>query len=403
MKLTHRDCDFLLVSFTAVPCITDYARIVKFKKPQVTTLMGGPGVYCPGALVEMADAVMVGRGETAIFKALAGDYAGMATRQNAFKENTVEVFPTELLSPLATSVGCQCRCAFCQYSWGNAFASSAPAPSTELTYTSGSARSAKAPAQEALLKDLRFKDLGVYSLKRPVVGLDIFTPSDQRIILKPTSIALLKSVLKRIGRDARAVNATGPRFVRLYCVAGYPWDPKPDFTYIREALREADFPLGFKLNISMGLCHFIPKVTTPLECAACSLYNLREDPDVLGYRRPYEPSHGPFIVISPMSVPGPRRSIEETILSRTKDPGDVELVCREKDLYKLAEKRASLIGWLDRMPAPWIKRVNDPRERVKRLYSTLNREFPDLHVPTPVYPDDIQDVGERYGVQVYTP
>lgn len=55
---------------------------------------------------------------------------------------------------------------------------------------------------------------------------------------------------------------------------------------------------------------------------------------------------------------------------------------------------------LDRATA---ERVNDPRERVKRLYSTLNREFPDLHVPTPVYPDDIQDVGERYGVQVYTP
>lgn len=143
-------------------------------------------------------------------------------------------------------------------------------------------------------------------MKRPVVGLDIFTPSDQRIILKPTSIALLKSVLKRIGQDARAAGATGPR-----------------------------------------------------------------------------------------------RAVEETILSRTRDPADVELVCREKDLYKLAEKRAGLIGWLDEMPAPWIKLVNDPRERVTRLYATLHREFPDLHVPTPVYPDDLLDAGERYGVPIH--
>lgn len=401
MKLSPRECDFLLVSFTAVPCITDYARAVKFKKPAVTTLFGGPGVYCPGALVEMADAVMVGRGETAIFKALNGDYSGMATRNNAFKKDSVEIFATDLLSPLATSVGCQCRCAFCQYSWGNVFASANAAPADSLTYTSGSSRSAKAPAQESLLKDLKFKDLGVYSMKRPVVGLDIFTPSDQRITLKPTSIALLKSVLKRIGRDARAEGTTGPRFLRMYCVAGYPWDPKPNFSYVREALREANFPDGFKLNISLGLCHFIPKITTPLECASVSLYSLREDPDVVGYRRPYEPRSGPFIVISPMSVPGPRRAVEETILSRTRDPGDVELVCREKDIYRLAEKRSGLIGWLDEMPAPWLKRVNDPRARVKRLYETLRQEFPALSVPVPRYPDDLCDAGERYGVPVY--
>lgn len=401
MRLSRSDCDFLLVSFTAVTCITEYARIVKFRKPPVTTLFGGPGVYCPGALVEMADAVMVGRGETAIFKAICGDYSGMATKRNAFQKDSVEIFATDILSPLATSVGCQCRCAFCQYSWGNVFASSTAAPSASLTYTSGSRRSATAPAQESLLKDLRFADLGLCSMKRPVVGLDIFTPKDQRVILKPTSIALLKSVLKRIGQDARLSNATGVRHLRMYCVAGYPWDPKPDFSYVREALRQADFPSGFKLNISLGLCHFIPKVTTPLECAACSLYNLREDPDVIGYRRPYEPSSGPFVVISPMSVTGPRRAVEETILSRTRDPADVELVCREKDLYRLAEKRSSLIDWLDAMPAPWIKRVNDPRKRVEKLYRTLRQEFPDLHVPSPMYPDDLCDAPDRYAIPIY--
>lgn len=96
-----------------------------------------------------------------------------------------------------------------------------------------------------------------------------------------------------------------------------------------------------------------------------------------------------------------RRAVEKTILSRTRDPADVELVCREKDLYKLAEKRADLIGWLDEMPAPWIRRVNDPRERVTRLYATLHREFPNLRAPCPRYPDGIRDAGERYGVPIY--
>lgn len=93
----------------------------------------------------------------------------------------------------------------------------------------------------------------------------------------------------------------------------------------------------------------------------------------------------------------------QTIMQRASDPGMLPVIAKSKRWEDLADKYPRLIGWLDRMPAPWIRRNNDPRERVTRLYATLNREFPDLRAPIPAYPDDIQDVGERYGVPIYSP
>lgn len=72
------DADVLLISLLSVLSVPTLFRSLRGRRPKIRTIIGGPGAIVCGVLRHFADAVIVGRGEDSIFRALDGDYSGMA-------------------------------------------------------------------------------------------------------------------------------------------------------------------------------------------------------------------------------------------------------------------------------------------------------------------------------------
>lgn len=287
LDLSPRSIDCLLVSILGPDAALEYARRVKFRKPSVQTLLGGPGMHSPLLFCEVADAVMLGRGEGVILRAINGDYTGMCTHRSGTRANSVTIFGAEMIDPMSGAIGCRSRCNFCQYAWLNQYATSQP-PRKDLYYVSVSA-----PERELMLKDLRFSMLTKSRFDPVIAGLDICQPHDQAIIHKPTSFALLKSIMHRMAVDA--VGASGRYYLRMYTIAGYPWHRDFTLDYITDCLNPQEWPDGVSLSISLGVSHFAPMVCTPLECAAVSTVDIRKRIVETGANRSYRRLTGPFV------------------------------------------------------------------------------------------------------------
>lgn len=394
-NITPGNTDVLLVSILGPFPALEYIKACGFKKPPVLTLIGGPGINCPLMLAPYADAVMLGRGEEAIFHALDGDFFGMCTLRTGTSENSVRIFPATLLDKDHGSCGCLSRCRFCMYSWGNVYASTA-APRKDLRYLA-----LKSPDMELLLKDLHFSMLGKTVGKKCIVGLDVLQPGDQKIVRKPASLALLHSVFKRLGEEARQINANGRHFLRMYTISSYPWHRNTTLSYLENALENTEWPVGCSCEIHVGLSHFEPSLFTPLECCTVSLENDRQW--LLDHRRlsTYKRLTGPYLRFFPFQTGSAKSAVYSTILARSADPYQTPRDLLSTDKYEdLLPKYENLIGWQKRMPAPWIQRVNDPRADVHAAYAAIREIRPDLDIPIPEYPE-IKSENSRHFLPAY--
>lgn len=375
-RLSYRDADALLVSCTCIDAAVAYAKAVRFRKPSIFTVLGGPGMLAPAAFRYLADAIIVGRGEDAIFRALDGDLRGMMTLKSTLKNDEVHIFPTSLLSPGLRSTGCVFRCGFCSYGWAHVFATAESALPTDYK---GSASTRKhSPQQELMLKDLHFYMLSKSTWGKPVVGLDILTDLDARVVKKPTSFALLRSVSRRIAQEASQASP-GVYHARMYTIAAYPWNPPGcDFSKVDEAFSAVSLPDGVRISFDVGLSHFSPHVTTPLECCAESGYDLRNH--FAAYDNTW-PDKGMFWTLDKLTIPSPRQAVVNTILMRTADPYAIERVARAKNYLDLFSMFPRECGWLDEKPAPWLRRNNDASKRVAEVCKLLGRRMPSGYAP----------------------
>lgn len=392
-EISPASMDVALVSILGPDAALEYARAVKFRKPALATIIGGPGMAFPLMFCEVADAVMMGRGEGHILRAICGDYDGMCTKYSGTREGSVVVYGAQIIDEKSAAVGCRTRCSFCQYSWLNQYATHQARPSIEdLSY-----RSLNAPGQELMLKDLSFSMLTKNRFHPVIAGLDICQPGDQKVICKPTSFALLRSVMTKLAKDAEQQAAAGRYHMRLYTIAGYPWHRGFTAQYIRDCMNPQTWPRGVSLEVCLGLSHFAPMIGTPLECAAVSTLNMRDELLRTGEQWHYPRQTGPYVAIPWRTVPTPRIAVTQTILQRCQDPGQLANIARAKRWEDLADGYSDLLGWLDRMPAPWIRRVNDPRKKVERIYAALAEIRPDMHLQCPVYPE-IRSLPDLWGV-----
>lgn len=393
LKLGKHDVDFLFVSLVGSGPALSYAKSVKFKKPAPFTAIGGPGMLFPATFRDMADAIMLGRGEDAIFRLIEGDYAGMMLRDSTLSKDSVHICRTSMLSPGQESVGCKFRCGFCSYSWMHTYSSSKCAVSDGFT----SNRVNGAPQAEQMFKDLKFSMLSTSPFRRTIAGLDILTPADVRLIKKPVSISLVKSILRQMSKDSRSA-FMGMYQLRLFTVTGYPWNDDPcDLTYINDAVRSVEFPDGISLLIDMSLNHFIPQICTPLECCAVRLDDMRKRFE--SYVEPIWPSTGAFVHIDRNLVPSPMQAVQQAILMRSADTSVVPIVASAKNHFDLAEKFSELCGWQPSKPAPWIRRNNDNSKRVKQFYSDL-KSVCGLDIGMPSGYDEFEEYPDQFGIPV---
>lgn len=392
LKLGPRDVDFLLVSFVGSGSALAYAKAVKFKKAAPFTAFGGPAMLFPAAFREMADAIMVGRGEDAIFRLIDGDYTGMMTPSASLAPDSIHIGKPTLLSPGQESVGCQYRCGFCSYSWMHTYGTCKACVGSGFT----SNRVAGAPAAEQMFKNLKFSMLSTSPFQRTIAGLDVLTPLDVRLVKKPVSFALVRSILRRMAQDARRA-FRGMYQLRLFTVTGYPWNADPcDLRYLNETISEAKFPDGVSLMIDLTLNHFIPQICTPFECCAVRLDDMRKRFET--YEEPKWPETGAFIHIDKHLIPSPMQAVQQAVLIRSADPAVVPFVAKAKTHTEIAEKFPELIGWQDTKPAPWIRRNNDNSKRVREFYAGLRDAG--ISIDTPSGYTEFNSEPPRFGLPV---
>ena len=393
LKLDTHDVDYLFVSFVGSGSALAYAKAVRFKKAKPFTAIGGPAMLFPAAFREMADVIMVGRGEDAIFSLLDHDYTGMMARDSTLGADTVYIGKPTLLSPGQESVGCLFRCGFCSYSWMHTFGTCKAARCLEFT----SNRVAGAPSAEQMFKDLRFSMLSTSPYQRTIAGLDVLTPLDVRLVKKPVSFALIRSVLRRMSEDSRKA-FQGMYQLRLFTVTGYPWNDDPcDLQYLTSAVQSVEFPEGVSLMIDLTLNHFIPQICTPFECCAVRLDDMRKRFE--SYTESQWPTSGAFIHIDRHLIPSPMQAVQQVVLMRATDPGVVPHVAGAHNADALADQYPELVGWQDSKPAPWIRRNNDNTSRVKRFYDEL-RGYAGMEIPTPRGYAAFNTEPDRYGLPI---
>ena len=393
LRLGPRDVDFLLVSFVGSGSALTYAKSVRYRKPAPFTALGGPAMLFPAVFRDMADVIMVGRGEDAIFRMIDGDFEGMMRHDSTLTDDSVHIGKTTLLSPGQESVGCKFRCGFCSYSWMHTYSTCKTCTCKEYT----SNRVAGAPAAEQMFKDLRFSMLSTSPFKRTIAGLDVLTPLDVRLVKKPVSLALVRSVLSKMAKDA-ARAYQGMYQLRLFTVTGYPWNEDAcDLSYLKSAVNSVEFPEGVSLMIDTTLNHFIPQICTPFECCAVRLENMRERFE--NYTEPKWPERGAFIHIDKHLIPSPMQAVQQVVLMRSDDPRVVEDVATAKNANDLAIKYPGLCGWQDQKPAPWIRRNNDNSGRVLKFYSEL-AAFTTINAPLPKGYAAFTEEGDRFGMPV---
>lgn len=132
--------------------------------------------------------------------------------------------------------------------------------------------------------------------------------------------------------------------------------------------------------LDLSLNHFSPQVLTPLECCAVRLDDMRQRFN--RYYEPEWPTTGAFIHIEKKLIPSPMQAVQQAVLMRAADPEIVRHVATAKHAEDIAGRFPDLVGWQDKKPAPWIRRLNDTSKRVETFYRELY-ELTSLRPPKP--------------------
>lgn len=377
-KISKADGDVLLISLISMLAIPDLYRATKGRKPPIRTIIGGPGAYACGMIRQMCDAVILGRGEEAIFQALDHDYSGMAVPGPTMPENSVRIFKPTLLSPGFDMCGCGIKCGFCTYGWGNKFAVSHGTSSAQYLISKNQ------PSSELLLTHVS-ADMVARSIgrKRVVTGLDGICANDLHIVRKPLSWSRLTHWMQGIGSSLPRASRVHAR-MRVYNILNYPWHarlgyPPEEMVELQQLCVETRqyYPQNAQIRWDMGLQPFIPSLFPPMEREPVLLQDVRSR-----LRRRHAPMFGPVrgisIDVDPCSIPSLMPCITETLCSRSEDLGVLDAICNARCWQDLANQFTDLLGRITWRPQPWVRRINDAAYREYCYYRDLDRLYPGL-------------------------
>jgi hypothetical protein len=214
-------------------------------------IVGGPACHNIQPLIGIASAANFGRCDgNKIDRIIAGQKLASVWRSDdPTLSQQYDVDQDIHLAKDEHAVGCKLKCTFCFYSWWNGFKTSAESAS----YTSGFA------PYEDFWKTLDWRK----AVRGAVTALDGFAEETRKRILKPNSVDRLVSKIL----DADAVDTETLLRVKVYLIAGYPWETQADLETLDliDACRIADEKLKrAKIVIRLHLSHFIPFPKTPL-------------------------------------------------------------------------------------------------------------------------------------------
>lgn len=153
------------------------------------------------------------------------------------------------LAPWEKGVGCRRKCRFCFYSWWNRF----QARSADAGYHSGYRH------YEDCWDTLDWSG----AVRGAVTALDGFTEASRRQAGKPISCAAITEKLL----EADQVPYNGLLRLKLYMIAGYPWETIDDLRSdeLVRAFSAADRRLRHaRIVVRLHISHFIPFPKTPL-------------------------------------------------------------------------------------------------------------------------------------------
>ena len=371
--LRRDDGDVLLVSLLCVDNACDYYRAIGGRKPPIRTILGGPGAIVCGVLRHFCDAVIVGRGEVAIFRALAGDYTGMATPGPTPAGGSVEVFAPTLLDPESKQCGCRYKCNFCTYANMNVYAAD------EEGYNGRYTISADKPAAEKILMDVTSEDLVRHhkDMRQMSAGLDGIHDVDLLLVRKPARWRTLyrwgEQILAQIQHELMCT-------LRLYVIVYYPWhgQHEEDFAELQEFCINTRH-LAHKdcqIKLDLGPSHFIPSLLTPMEREPCRVVNMRDELRRHGAPMGMTAVRGFRLNVDIRAVRSFRSPVIETLLSRTEDPALLAELARcssVRDTLQACERHAELLDRIAWRPQPWIRRANDYGRREHEYYATLHK------------------------------
>ena len=379
-NLTAASADLLLISLVSVLAVPALWKSLRGKRPPLRTIIGGPGANAAGLLRHLADAVIVGRGEDAIFEAIDGNYAGFALPGPTMANNSVKVWPATLLSPDKAACGCGIKCSFCSYGWGNHYAVCNHADQNRY------AVSVKVPSQEQLIQHVTVADIRAHFSffeNRIVAGLDGICPNDLYIVRKPLSWGRLEGWIRQIGAGFRPGEKI-LRNLRIYLILNYPWHcrlgyPPEEMVELQQLCVEtrSAFPKGVRIVFDLGVQCFVPTLFTPMEREPLMLQDCRER--LYNHNAPNAAkTRGIALQVHPERTPSLKTALQETLMLRTEDLSVLDAISNAKTWQELAEKYEPLLQRQEHRPQPWIERPNDSKYREFAYYRDLDRLYPGL-------------------------
>lgn len=360
-KDTVNDVDFVLISLTSYYDVINLINELHGKSIDSTVIVGGPGCINVELMAEIVDIAIVGRGEGIINHLLDGDCEinGVWYKQSdpdinkKLKIRTlsqfIEIDDKYLGTYRETSVGCERKCYFCEYSWKNKLITK------NHGYKSGIAN------RETRLEDL---DWSIYKNKDLVTAIDGIDERTRKIINKEISNETIRSKIQEIYDQDRDYFS-----LKLYCLLGYPFQHDFSPKEILETICGSSRGGGIKrLNVLMVSPHFMPMPFTPMECEPLNFKNFRNEIKRYNFK-PYQ--SGDIKVYWPESQSSsPVSAVEATIIHRASrsDAGMIKrIMCSSKYRGLNVNKKIEI---MQKAFGPLLGQVDEVVPFIERTYKT---------------------------------
>lgn len=296
--------DYCLISITSYYDIFNLRKELKGKIITTKIIIGGAGIINLQSVYDIADIVVIGRGEGIINKIFDNEnIKGVWYKKR--DANISSLYPIRQASKLINikgyeekEVGCSNKCKFCQYGWKFKIMNN------DNNYSGGYNN------REDTINNLDFSLCNRRTAPRLNSAIDGFTENTRKKINKKITNEDITNKLFEIYDQKQSYFA-----LKLYAIIGFSWEKKIELQEFFESVKKADKKSLKKLNIFLISTHFVPMPITPFEGESVNLYDFRDEVK----RKKYKYKGESINVYYPYNqITGVITTIEHTLINRIK-------------------------------------------------------------------------------------
>lgn len=297
------------VSLVSLQSVTDQLSIMD-RLPlerRSRVIVGGQGAYAVRSLIGRVDAVAFGRCEDTVSSIVSGDplpHVWEASRDPDLTKR-YSVRRLSRLLPGEVTVGCKHRCAYCQYTWTR--------DKNGTTYSHGS--DLKTP-------ESTFVELAnvVTRPGRYTAALDGFSFESRKRAKKGITSAMIVRTLRGIA----AHGWTKPTVIKVFQIAGYPWESESTMSEslreLRDVCAQCDTGPG-RIVLMFLVTPFSPEPLTPMELEPASWIDWHAYFSDRDRRAVYSGKHLEAFVLPQIQVPW--TLAKRVALNRGRSPDEI--------------------------------------------------------------------------------